>query len=393
MSRILFVVGSERGRLNPLIGPAYQLQQLGHTVAFFTPYNASKQLKRAGFNISYSEKPGAMPVATASQSQLFTERLKDSVSLKQALRSDYLDGVIQRVTALKGIAEEFQPEIMAVDPKSYEGAIVAEQKKIPWATLSASLSMVTPEYMQTDLGEAAKAFDRQRSSMFDLFGVVGKFRFAGCLSPRLNLCFTTDALIGSAGPPEVKRIGPALLTGDRGDECDFPWEQINDKVPVVYVWLGSRTYHQLHALRTLMSAVKGKDIQLICAASALADSLEYTQPNVMVVREAPQLNILPVVSAHVTHGGAASVMESIALGVPMLISPIYDDHSHQAYFIDKCGAGQRQDLSKLDADACWKALQSVLQSPRIKETIQNLKLSYKKYDGSSEAARLIEKLA
>jgi zeaxanthin glucosyltransferase len=394
MSRILFVVGSDRGHINPCLGPAAHLQQQGHTVAFYSLYNISEQLKRAGFAFSFSARSEAVPAATASSGKYFAEQVKDREWSRSSLKTAYVDRVAAQVVPLSQVVTDFEPAVLAVDPKVYEGAIVAETRKLPWATLSASLTLVSPDYVKTDLGETVKWLERDREALFKSFNVSCKFRFSDCLSPHLNLCFTTDRLTGNVNVSDVKQIGPSLPPGDRGDECDFPWNKVNDRVPVAYVWLGSRTFWQPGIMARLFEAVKGREIQLICAASKLVDAPELAAPpaNVLVVAQAPQLSILPVSRAHITHGGAASVMESIALGIPMLVMPMYDDQAHQSYFLDKCGVGQRLDLARLDPDEIWRALQFILTSPRIQETVESVQLSYKKQDGAMQAARLIERL-
>ena len=225
-------------------------------------------------------------------------------------------------------------------------------------------------------------------------GVSLNFRFTDCLSPLLNVCFTTDDLLGNVTFPEVKRLGPSIPPSDRGDECEFPWRNLDESVPAIYVWLGSQTFYQPGIMRTLIDAVRDRGVQLVCAVSELYDTLklEAIPDNVLLLKDVPQLNILPAMAGMVSHGGATSVMESLANGVPILVNPFYDDHSHQAYFIDKCGVGQRQDLSKMDAGECWRALQFILESPRIKEAVEKVQFSYKKKDGAHEAAMLVSRM-
>ena len=395
MSRILFVLSPERGHINPCIGPASYLQRESHSVAFHTQYNVSEQLHRAGFETYYSAKNEAPPPVTANRAKYFAENIKDKEWCNFSLKTNYLDRVPAAIEPVRKTLRDFKPAIVVVDPKVYEGVIACELERIPWITLSPSLTMVSPEYLKTDLSATVNWFSTERDKLFLSHNVAAKFRFTDCLSSIHNLCFTTDELIGNVNLPDIKRIGPSLPAGDRGDECDFPWKKLDDRVPVVYVNLGTQTFWQPGIMRNLMSAVRDREVQLVCSVSALYDTLanEFVPSNVILVRDAPQLSLLPAMAAFVSHGGASSVMESIALGVPLIVCPFYDDQSHQAHFVDKCGVGQRQDLSNMDPDECWRALQFVLESPRIKETVAKVQFSYKKYDGANEAARIISRLA
>lgn len=395
MSRVLFVVSPERGHINPCIGPAEILRKGKHTVAFYTAYNVSERLKRAGFDKFYSTKQESPPPVTANRAKYFAENVKDREWARFSLKTTYLDRVTAQVEPLRQAIRDFKPSVLAVDPKVYEGAIASELEGIPWLTMTASLTIVSPDFLSSELNDTVKWFEDDRKALFQSFGVEGKFRFTDILSPNMNLCFATDELLGSITMPNVKRIGPSIPTGDRGDECDFPWSKLDDHVPVIYAFFGSQTFYQPGIIRSLIESVKDHGVQLVCSVSELYDSLklEYIPQNVLLIKDAPQLNLLAGMAAFISHGGASSTMEAMSCGVPMLVSPIYDDQSHQAYFIDKSSVGQRHDLSKMGPEEIWRAIQFVMQSPRVKESVEKVKLSYKKFDGAQEAARQLIRLA
>lgn len=393
MSRILFVVSPERGHINPLIGPAHYLQK-EHTVAFYCLYNVSEQLRKAGFSQFYSHKQETPPPVTLNRAKYFAENLKDKEWARFSLKTAYLDRVNSLIEPLRRVVKDFDPDFVVADPKLYEAAIVCEQEKLRWLTMTPSLAMVSPEFLASELSDTIKWFADDRDKLFKSFGVSLKFRSTDCLSPYLNLCFTTDDLLGKFSMPDVKRIGPSLPPGERGDECEFPWKYLDDKVPVIYTYLGSQTFYQPGIMRTLFEAVKDKQVQLVCSVCEMYDTLtlEIVPKNVLLLKNVPQLNILPAMAGMICHGGASSVMEAIANGVPLLVTPFYDDQTHQAYFVDKAGIGKREDLSKLDPNECWRAIQFILESPRVKESMEKIQFSYKKHDGAHEAAKLLNRM-
>src|SRR5204863_418991 len=114
--------------------------------------------------------------------------------------------------------------------------------------------------------------------------------------------------------------------------------------------------------------------------------------NVLAVRYAPQLALLPRVSAFVTHGGANSVMESLYFGAPLLIHPICNDQFHNANFIEASGVGQRINLETATPGQCWEALSALLAPGKVREKVGVVSASYRARDGAREAARLIEEL-
>lgn len=395
MSRILFVISPERGHINQFVGPAHYLQKdRKNIVAFYCHYNIADRMKRAGFTQFYSAKQESPPPVTANKAKYFAENIKDRDWARFSLKTTYVDRVPSQMEPLRQVIKDFVPHIVVVDPKIYEAAIVCEQENIKWITMSASLTMVSPDFLASELSETVKWLTEDRDQLLKNIGVPLNFRLTDCLSPLLNVCFTTDDLLGKVTFPEVKRLGPSIPPGDRGDECEFPWGDLDESVPVIYVWLGSQTFFQPGIMRTLFNAVKNKEVQLVCAVSELFDtlSLEPVPNNVLLLKDVPQLNILPAMAAMVSHGGASSTMEALINGVPILVNPFFDDQLNQAYFIDKSGVGQRQDLSKMDADECWRALQFLLESPRVKEAVEKVQFSYKKNDGAHEAAKLISRI-
>src|SRR5439155_15305796 len=125
------------------------------------------------------------------------------------------------------------------------------------------------------------------------YGLTGRFRVCDCLSPSLNVVFSTEELVGPA-PPDVRLVGPSLPPELRGDECDFPWERLRVDRPVVYMSLGSQIYYQPALFRTAIQAVAGRPVQLVLSASELLSTGELgaLPENVLAVRYAPQLQLL-----------------------------------------------------------------------------------------------------
>jgi UDP:flavonoid glycosyltransferase YjiC (YdhE family) len=113
--------------------------------------------------------------------------------------------------------------------------------------------------------------------------------------------------------------------------------------------------------------------------------------NVLAVRYTPQLEVLPRVSALVTHGGANSVMEALSFGVPLLIHPLCNDQFHNARFIEESGVGLRADLTG-GAGPCWEQLSALLAPGKIRDRVAAVQTSYRLRDGACEAARLVEQL-
>ncbi|CAK0814930.1 unnamed protein product [Prorocentrum cordatum] len=93
----------------------------------------------------------------------------------------------------------------------------------------------------------------------------------------------------------------------------------------------------------------------------MADALEaLPEPpsNMVVCKSVPQVDLLPLCDAFVTHGGANSVHEALSFGVPLCVVPIFGDQPTNADTIARIGAGVsfRSPLRTLSADSLRGAL-------------------------------------
>ncbi|MBH9665472.1 glycosyltransferase, partial [Burkholderia multivorans] len=91
---------------------------------------------------------------------------------------------------------------------------------------------------------------------------------------------------------------------------------------LVYMSLGSQLYYHPDVFAKVIEAARATPAQLVLSVGELvdADLLPADDARVIAVRYVPQLALLRRTHAFVSHGGANSVMESLACGVPMLLS-------------------------------------------------------------------------
>jgi UDP:flavonoid glycosyltransferase YjiC (YdhE family) len=391
--RALFVIIPEKGHIHPYIGPAHHLQQRGHEVAFYAVHDVSAQLRRAGFTTFFPGSPDRPGPPDLNRGKFFAEKVRDAGWLRRWIKELLVERVPPQVDVLRDVVRRFEPDVIAADPMVYQAPIVANLEGVPWASLSSSLNPVVPAHFDSELLATNRWLEEERAALFARFGQTASFRVCDCLSDHVNVVFATEEFVGPP-PPGVTLAGPSLPAGMRGDECDFPWGRLSEALPIVYASFGSQIYYQPRMFRTLIEAVRGRDVQLVLSVSELLDTplLGALPDNVLAVRYAPQLALLPRASAFVTHGGANSVMESLHFGVPILISPICNDQFHNARFIEESGVGWRLDVDTATPGQCWEALSALLEPGRVREKAGIVATSYRAKDGAREAARLVEEL-
>jgi zeaxanthin glucosyltransferase len=391
--KVLFAIIPEKGHIHPYLGPAAHLQQRGHEVAFYAVHDVSAQLRRAGFPVFFPGSADRPQPPDINRGRFFAEKIHDAAWLRAWIKELLVERVPPQVDVLRDIVRQYAPHVIAADPMVYQAPIVARLEGIPWAGLSSSLNPVVPDHFESELLATNAWLAAERAALFARYGLQADFRVCDCLSEHLNIVFATEELVGPA-PPGVSLVGPSLPVGKRGDECTFPWERLSRTQPVVCASFGSQIYYQPRLFRTLIEAIRGREVQLVLSVSELLDTglLDDLPDNVLAVRYTPQLELLPHVSAFVTHGGANSVMEALYFGVPLLIHPICNDQFHNARFIEEGGVGLRADLEKCGAEKCWEQLSALLTPGRIRDRAAAVQTSYRARDGAREAARQVEEL-
>lgn len=390
MTRVLFCVIPEKGHLNPYIGPAQALQELGIEVVFHAAADISAQLRAAGLDRFVGPRGAA--ATDENRGATFAACVRDAAWLRRWIGGLLVDGVADAVEPLRAVLRAVRPDVVALDPMLYAAAIACELQGIPWAALSNSLNPLLTDDIDSELLRTVRALAPARQALFARFGLSPRFSGCDLLSPRLTVAFATEALAGPRAG--VALVGPSLPRARRGDEPPFDDAQLDPTKPLVYMSLGSQIYHQPLLFRRVMAAVTDRPVQLLLSASELVDSPELgpLPANVIAARYVPQLRILERAAAFVTHGGANSVMEAIARAVPLLVTPICNDQFHQARFIAAAGVGIGLDIASATAADVWRALTSLLADGPVRARMNALAATYRR-DGAAETARLISALA
>jgi MGT family glycosyltransferase len=110
----------------------------------------------------------------------------------------------------------------------------------------------------------------------------------------------------------------------------------------------------------------------------------------IVVRYAPQLEILKRAAVVITHAGLNTTLESLAEGVPLVALPLGNDQPGVAARVAARGAGLVIPQKKLTGAKLHTAVQAVLMDPRYRRAAEMLKKAIAESDGLNRAADIIE---
>ncbi len=121
---------------------------------------------------------------------------------------------------------------------------------------------------------------------------------------------------------------------------DFPWEQLDGR-PLVYASLGTLQNGSEDTFRIMAEACAGLHAQLVITLGGGLDPsrLGSLPGDPLVVRYAPQLEIVKRAAAVITHAGLNTTLESLAEGVPPVCIPFGNDQPGVAARVAARGAG------------------------------------------------------
>jgi MGT family glycosyltransferase len=192
-------------------------------------------------------------------------------------------------------------------------------------------------------------------------------------------------------PLHFHHTGP-FHDGNGRAKVDFPWERLTGE-PLIYASMGTILNGQVDVFRTIVAALaKNKNLQLVLSIGDQVDSKQIgpVPNNAIIVKRAPQLELLKQATVCITHAGLNTVLESLAQGVPQIAIPITYDQPGVAARIAHKKTGVVTSLDKLTADHLAFLLDEVLTDPTYRENALKMQRAISEANGLSVAGDRIE---
>ena len=194
-------------------------------------------------------------------------------------------------------------------------------------------------------------------------------------------------------PPQFHYAGPFHDNGGRA-LVPFPWEKLNGK-PLIYASMGTLVNGQTNAYRMILEAVSEfPDMQIVLSvgkAFSLED-LGPVPPNTIVVRIAPQIELLKRAALCITHAGLNTALEALAQGVPMVAIPIGYDQPGVAARIAYHGVGEFVEIASLTARHLSELIIKVTSNPAYRDKARWFQKVLAETNGLDIAANIIERV-
>lgn len=372
------------GHLNPFTALARRMQQRGHRVIIFGIADTEARVRAAGVEFRQVGIED-YPLGTLKQLDDKLSRLKGLEAfrftverVKNHARMVLRDGPV----AVKAAGVD----AMLVDEAEMAGS-VAEHLGLPFVSIACFPPWMWNDTMPPFLfgwGFGAGPVARLRNRLgFRLLSRVSRpvfklvnaqrrkwglkpyARITDSLSPLAQITQLPAALEFPVAdcPTCLHYVGP-LVDGTVRQPVPFPWEKLDGR-PLVYGSMGTLQNGSEHIFRAIAEACSTLDCQLVLSMGGSREPSELgpLAGDPIVVRYAPQLEIVKRAACVVTHAGLNTTLESLAEGVPLVAIPQGNDQPGVAARIAHHKAGVVVPLSKLSADRLRNAIQAVLTQP------------------------------
>jgi zeaxanthin glucosyltransferase len=330
----------EPGHLNATVRLYRELTALGHEVKYLTVKQFERLFAERGLPVSIIDLGGAAPDQAGVDSRLPAFVLADA-SMPQFALMSWRRGIRVLTLSTKfpfGYDPSVPPICSDLIP-SADGDYPA-RLDAAWEIERQARLAPRPGLAPTGLLSEVEAFRHQAASAGFPAAQIDE-RSALHISLRLpELVLWVPELDFPRAPREDRLYLGACVDLERV-EVDFDFSRLRGDLPLIYCSLGS----QLHRYPNL-----GPRVELLIEAGRLLPQFQFvisgseprsnTPPNVLVLRHAPQLQLLRRARLMVSHGGANSVKEALHHGVPLVVLPFDMDQPGNAARLAFHGAGR-----------------------------------------------------
>lgn len=416
--KIGFLSLAVSGHLNPMTALGRKLKSRGHEVVFIGVPDAEPAVRAAKLDfIPFCENeypPGAFNKHWSKIATLHGPEVVQYTSreLMPGLTKSALEHLPQKIA-------ETGVEALVFDTIYFFIELVPMRLGIPyihiWNVLNMDVSGSTPPmffswppYEETPEREVAARKAEGMKFIGELLGPLVEIANSYAKKHGMQIDFSDPtatksklAVISqmpeefdfsiSSWPPQFHYAGP-FHDGDGREQTPFPWKKLTGE-PLIYASMGTMVNGLANVYRTVLKTVEPlTGVQLVLSVGNNIDlkQLEPFPPNVIVVRKAPQIELLKRSVLCITHAGLNTTLECLAQGVPMVAIPMGYDQPGIAARIAYHGVGEFVEFDELTVERLSELIQTVRRKASYREKARAFRNLIAKRRGLEVAADVIE---
>ncbi len=412
MAHIGIISVPATGHLNPLTTLGYELKLRGHQVTVIGVLDAKQKAEAAGLDFkAYAEKDS--PLGFTPTNLVKMGELSGLDSIRYSIELFHQSTIKMMQEGLEAIRHA-KVDLLLIDQVAFGASTVAEYLEIPFISVSCALLLNREDSVPPmnfgwaySLSPWAKLRNQLGYRLLDslvkpIAKTVNEYRQSWNLRPFKHPNDTYSKLAQLCQQPAELEFPRQQLpdcfhfTGAFHNplsraNTSFPYEKLNGK-PLIYASMGTIQNQLLGIFSQIAEACQDLNVQLIISlgGSAEPESLPHFAGEPIVVKYAPQLEILQKAQLTITHAGLNTTLESLSYGVPMVAIPIANDQPGVASRIGWTETGVVIPVKKLTVLKLRNAVQTVLSESKYRNNAKKMQVSMQNSGGVKQAADIVE---
>jgi zeaxanthin glucosyltransferase len=193
-------------------------------------------------------------------------------------------------------------------------------------------------------------------------------------------------------PAQFRYAGP--LHEDKGRQSvPFPWEKLDGR-PLIYASMGTLVNGLGNVYSTILQAASEfPEMQMVLSVGRNFNprDLELIPSNTIVVRTAPQIDLLKRAALCITHAGLNTALEALAQGVPMVAIPVGYDQPGVAARIAYHGVGDFIEIGNLTPRRLTELIAKIKGNPNYRDKAAWFQKVLEEKHGLEVAADIVER--
>jgi len=195
----------------------------------------------------------------------------------------------------------------------------------------------------------------------------------------------------SIRPINFHYTGPFVDQSAR-PSIEFPWDRLDGR-RLIYVSLGTSRKIRPFVFRLIAEACEGLGLQVVMSLGGRRDPAMFVNlpGNPLIVREAPQLDLIKIAAIVINHAGINTVLEALMEGKPMIAIPITHDQPALAARLSWLHVAKVIPERKLAREALRSAVLGVLNDSSYGDAARAIQGKIQASRGLEGAVKVIER--
>lgn len=375
------------GHTNPTIEVVSALTRRGHRVRYYSFEPFRERIEAAG--AEYVSCDDALPPAPGN--------LDKRVGRDFSLLMELVIGVTAKLhPRMEAEVRGFRPDCIVSDSICIWGKLFAQRFGVPLivSTTTLAFNRYTAGLMKQSAGDVLRMMLGMPRVMKQLGQLEALGYEAKSVIELLQNDNETDTIVYTSRgfQPRAETfsdryafVGPSVAPVQR--------DESPRKRPLVYVSLGTVLNRNGKFYEACVEALRGLNCDAVLSVGPDTDiaALGTLPEGIRAYPRVNQLDVLSRADVFVTHCGMNSTMESLCMGVPMVLFPQHAEERSVANRAAELGAGTL--LKRANATDIRAAVSKVLGEPSFTENARKLSRELRESGGAEKAAEFVERVA